>query len=128
MNDSERTVSVLLIDDESLNRMTFKRVFRRKYDITVACSAELGLKLMEHASFDVVFVDYSMDGMNGLEFANIVRHHKPELLLVMITGFSDSEDIQAAHLDGTLDGVLNKPWRRADIESWVAKALERPVA
>ena len=125
MADQLARPRVLLVDDELLNRKTFGRAFRREYDICTTHSGVEALALLRQVSFDVIFIDFCMDDMDGIELARQARLLRPRVACVMLTGYPDSPEVQAASAEGILDAVLCKPWRRDDIEKWVSVAQSR---
>lgn len=112
---------VLVVDDEVRNLETFRRVWRREYDITVADSAAAGLALLAEGTFDVVLTDYGMPEMNGAEFVRRARraHDVP---FVMVTGYADVPEVQMMAERGELFSVVGKPWTRDTILDVVERA------
>lgn len=74
----------------------------------------------EGAMFDVVFSDVVMPGMNGLELASEIKQRRPEVPIILTTGYSDR--IASAGAQG--HKVIPKPYRLETI----AEALEKALA
>jgi response regulator RpfG family c-di-GMP phosphodiesterase len=112
---------VLVVDDEIGNLETFRRVWRRQYDVIVADSAAAGLALLAEGAFDVVLTDYGMPEMNGAEFVRRARRVR-DVAFVMVTGYADIPEVQMMADGGELFSVVGKPWTRATILDVVERA------
>lgn len=118
---------VLVVDDEPQNLDTFRRVWRRYYDIEIAGSGEAGLALLASQEFDVVLTDYGMPGMNGAEFVKQARQRSP-VAMVMLTGYMDKPEVRELEDAGQVFAVLGKPWERAVLLDVVERASQHTRA
>ncbi len=114
---------LLIVDDEVANLETFRRVWRRHYDITTASSGAAGLALLGQREFDVVLTDYGMPEMNGAAFVRAAAHRQT-VALVVITGFVDKPEVRELEDNGEVFAVVGKPWDRATITSVIARASD----
>jgi len=105
---------VLVVDDEPQNLSTFKRVFRNRYDISVASSGDDALRMLADGEFDVVLTDFGMPGMNGAELVRAAKEVST-VAFVMVTGYMDREEVVDLQASGELYSVVAKPWDRASI-------------
>ncbi|MGO8745791.1 MAG: PP2C family protein-serine/threonine phosphatase [Thermoguttaceae bacterium] len=99
---------VLVVDDNEMNRdMLSRRLERKGYDVTVAHDGDLALELIRDHRFDLVLLDVTMPGMNGLEVLKILReaHTATDLPIIMATAHTQSEDIVTALALGANDYV-----------------------
>ena len=110
-----RSISVLLIDDEPLVRTATAEMIRDLgHHVEEASGGAEGLALLERGlSVDAVITDYMMPGMNGGEVSRRVAQIRPNLPVLLITGYTGPTD-DAPHLTH-----LAKPFGQAEI----AKAL-----
>jgi CheY-like chemotaxis protein len=91
-----------------------------------AALAELGRTVP-----DLLLVDYAMPGMNGAQLAREVRARHPKLPVVFITGFAESQQIEAA-IGGDVP-ILRKPFGIDELAQTVAayigdSRLESPLS
>ena len=116
---------LLVIDDEPGNLLTFKRVLRQVYDITLASSGAEALALFAtgETPFDVMIVDYAMPIMNGAQLLLKVRQQHPGLPCIFLTAHAELPEVQAAGRENGVVAIILKPWERADIERWVEQSL-----
>lgn len=86
-------VRIALVDDHSLFRRGLKMLLTSYSDFEVVVEASSGeefLELMDAAQPDVVFMDYSMGGMNGAETTERALERMPELKVISLTMFGDN--------------------------------------
>jgi CheY-like chemotaxis protein len=89
-----------------------------------ATSAEEALDLVRQGQFDLVFSDVVMPGMGGLRLAEILETERPDLPVVLATGYS--QEIAESGARGR--PVILKPYRLATLQSAIEVALtERQV-
>lgn len=118
---------VLIVDDEVQNLDTFRRVWRRDYEIATATSGAAGLELLAGREFDVVLTDFGMPGMNGSTFVQVARQMQ-SVAIVMITGYVDKPEVRELEQTGALFSVLGKPWDRQTIIDVIERASEHTDA
>lgn len=117
---------VLVVDDDVANLQTFRRVFCRRYRVLLAASGHETLALIASCEADVAFIDYMMPRMNGAALAHELHLVAPHIACYMLTGYSDLAEIAQLRAEGSVTGVLSKPWERADIERAVDAVLGAP--
>jgi two-component system NtrC family response regulator len=115
---------ILLIDDEPAQITSIKSFLkRRNYTVTSASSGEEGLSFIHDGVIDLVFTDFRMPDMNGLEVVKNVKNLNPEIPIVVITAFSDTKDAVQVMKEGAFD-YLSKPVDLDELELVVSKAKE----
>ena len=101
---------VLLVDDDAMILASLKRQLRNQFRIEIALSGEEGLKrIEENGPYAVIVSDFSMPGMNGIEFLCRVKETDPDSVRMMLTGSADmSTAIQAVN-EGSIFQFHPKP-------------------
>ena len=100
--------SVLVVDDNEMNRdMLSRRLQRAGYEVAVAHDGNLALELIRDRRFDLVLLDVTMPGVNGLEVLKTLReaHTATDLPIIMATAHRESDDIVQALALGANDYV-----------------------
>ena len=114
---SNITYHILLVDDEEMNHRVFKEMLRgENVDITEAYSGEEAVEAVEKDSFDIIFMDHQMPGMNGEETrAKLEELWQGESLVppcIMMT----AANMDAGELKKSgFDGYLAKPMDRQSL-------------
>jgi len=115
---------ILLIDDEPAQITSIKSFLKRRtYTILTANSGEEGISYIDDGNVDLVFTDYRMPDMNGLEVVQKIKNINPEIPVVIITAFSDTKDAVTVMKEGAFD-YLSKPVDLDELELLVNKAKE----
>ncbi|MBA7620277.1 Regulator of RpoS [subsurface metagenome] len=109
------TENILVIDDEEKIQSLFEDTLEDLgHRVVAAGTSTEGLELVKQKDFELVFLDLKLPGMDGAELFRQIRTVKPELPVIIITGYPDSEMMTRALAAGPL-GVMNKPFSRSDI-------------
>lgn len=126
----EHAWRVLYVDDESINlrlmRDMFRVVFGREGQVVTVDSGEEALAALEGRSFDVVVADQRMPGMPGTVLLAQVRERWPEVGRIILTGYPTDREVQQALRTAVAQTVVPKPWRPADLEDAIRRALPTP--
>jgi len=109
---------VLLVDDEpDFLEVMAERMEARGMNVVTAASAEEALKRITAESFDAVVLDFMMPGMDGIETLRKLKDDRPELQIILLTGYATVEKSVEAMKLGAMD-FMEKP---ADMEKLTAK-------
>ena len=114
---------VLVVDDDPVVGKSFHRVLSGKgYAVITARNGEEALNKLRSETYDVVFTDIKMPGMNGLEVAERLKETQPWLPVVIVTGYGTDENEARAKAAG-VSGFLRKPLSPEMIEGSAQQAL-----
>jgi CheY-like chemotaxis protein len=114
---------VLIVDDSSTMRNIVRKILSAshfKLDIHEASEGIAALNQLRGGNFGMVFLDYNMPGLNGLETLSEIKRESPNVAVVMMTSTIDNAIADRAHAAGVL-AFLKKPFYPADID----RVLER---
>jgi CheY-like chemotaxis protein len=123
--------SVLVIDDESaVTDMLSTGLERLGYDVTSSNDPLEALEAFETepAAWDVVITDHVMPGLAGTTVIERVKARRPDCVAILLTGFADRFDAQAAARAAGADACLLKPVDPRRLADQVRALLERPAA
>jgi signal transduction histidine kinase len=123
----QRRLRILLVDDDALVCASTEAVLADLgHEVMAASSATLALDVVRASpALDLVVTDYLMPVMNGGELADRIRQLRPNLPILIVTGYADS----LSH-DKRAFPFLAKPYTRDDLAGWIAKLVpsKRPAA
>lgn len=113
--------TALLVDDEELVRSsTADMLTQLGYTVVEAHSAEHAISLFESGDgIDLVVTDHLMPGMNGTELIRLLRAEKPQLTVLLVSGYAGNNGIEP-HLPR-----LSKPFRQDELRH-ALQACEAP--
>ena len=98
-----------MVDDEPDMLDFLERVLRRKFDVTRCNSAERALEAIATGNFDVLVTDQKMPRVSGIEMLEQLRDGYPNLVKVLISGFTDVPDIERAVQRCGIHNYIVKP-------------------
>jgi CheY-like chemotaxis protein len=114
---------VLVVDDDPVVGKSFKRVLSGKgYIVVTAEDGYDALQKLQSETYDAVFTDLRMPGMNGLEVAERIKARQPWTPVVIVTGYGSKTSEERARAAGVSD-FLHKPLSPEMIEDSAAKAM-----
>lgn len=103
-------IRVLIADDHPIVRKGLRELVAEESDMTVAAESGNGLevlRLIQTGPFDVVLLDISMPGISGLDILQQVRPEHPNLPILVLSGFPETE-LAMRTLKAGASGYLNK--------------------
>ncbi|MFN3146652.1 MAG: sigma-54-dependent transcriptional regulator [Paracoccaceae bacterium] len=102
--------TVLLIDDERHALASMRMALEDEFDCLTAETADEGWRLMEDNFVQVIFCDQRMPGKTGVEFLAEVRERWPETVRIIITGYTETNDMISAINEAGIYQFMTKPW------------------
>lgn len=116
---------VLVVDDEQVVLDSVRKHLKREgYEIQTVLSGDEAIRVLESGWPEVVITDLMMPGMDGLELLERVRDAKPEIPVIMITGFATMRTALQALRQGAFDYIA-KPFTRAELQGVVVRAARQ---
>jgi two-component system, cell cycle sensor histidine kinase and response regulator CckA len=125
-----RREHILIVDDERLIVQTTKEMLESLgFRVTTSTNGEEALEMVRRRphSFNLVITDYVMPLMNGLELARALTQLRPELPVILFTGYSKGISAENARELGLAD-YLKKPLQVAELHQAIRRALDAPWA
>jgi DNA-binding NtrC family response regulator len=118
---------ILIVDDEDSLLLTLVANLELEgFDVVGAEDASSALELLREQDFDLVLTDIRMPGMNGVELFRTIRNLRPEMPVILMTGFAVEGLVDEAILQGAF-AVLPKPFDIEHVIAVLSRALSRPV-
>ena len=128
MNESENKPKILCLDDESDNLDALERIFRKKFTVLKAVSAQKAFEILDNSpDVSVIVSDQRMPVITGVEFLqkSIVSH--PDATRILLTGYTDIESVIQAVNKGEIYRYLTKPWDPVDLLNTVTQGHEKYI-
>lgn len=107
----DRKLKLMIVDDEPDNLALLYRTFRRDFEVIKAESAIAALKILdEQGEMAIIISDQRMPEMLGTEFLSKTVDHYPDTIRIVLTGYTDVEDLVEAINSGKVFKYITKPW------------------
>ena len=116
---------MLVVDDEPDNLDLLYRTFRREFKVLRAESGADALRVLEsEGEVAVIISDQRMPEMKGTEFLSKTVPDFPDTVRIILTGFTDVEDLVDAINAGQVYRYITKPWDPDELKQVVERASE----
>jgi len=121
------TERLLVVDDEeALSNLIKAMLERYGYQVTNTIASPEALQLFKQTPelFDLVITDYAMPNMDGIDLATELLRVRPELPVLLCTGFNDKEKTEQA-LQAGIKACINKPMQAEELALMVRQTLDQ---
>ena len=115
--------TILFVDDEKNNLISFKASFREFYTIYTANSGKEAIELINNKQINLILSDQRMPDMTGIELFEIVKQKYPDIIRMIITGYSNMQTVIDAINKGNIYHYISKPWKHDELKLIIDKAL-----
>lgn len=123
-----RLPAVLVVDDELRSQEALRRTLEEDFEVFCASSAAEGWEILEMeeatAGVRVVLCDQRMPGTTGVQFLKEVRQRWPDIVRIILSGYSDAEDIISGVNEAGIWQYLLKPWQPEQLLLTLQRAAE----
>ncbi|TSE31021.1 Hydrogenase transcriptional regulatory protein hupR1 [Tepidimonas thermarum] len=123
----DRKPTVLVVDDEVRSQDALRRTLDEDFTVLTASSADEARGLLQRQPVNVILCDQRMPGMTGVNFLKEVREQWPDIVRIVISGYTDSEDIIAGINEAGIYQYILKPWSPDHLLDSVRNAVEAQV-
>jgi len=126
IKDQENKAVILYLDDEQENLNSFKAAFRRDFKIYTAINAEEAEKILdkEASTISIILSDQRMPYINGVEFFERIKEKYPEMIRILVTGYSDINVVIDAINKSQVYKYIQKPWDVDYMRKLIEQAFE----
>lgn len=116
---------ILVVDDEPDNLDLLYRTFYREYKVLRANSGPAALDLLaQEGDISVIISDQRMPMMSGTEFLSLTATQYPDIIRIILTGYTDVEDLVDAINSGKVFKYVTKPWEAEELKGVVRQAMD----
>ncbi|MBN2159154.1 MAG: response regulator [Spirochaetes bacterium] len=120
----DKKVKILIIDDEDIVLKSCLRILKNdSYEIDTTYTGDEGLKRADEKEYDIVITDLKMPGISGMEVLSSLRKNKPEVTVIIFTGFATVENAREALKMGAFD-YIPKPFTNEELRNVVENAVK----
>ena len=122
----DKNFTILCVDDEQSILNALKRLLRKEgYQLLFANSGKEGLEILKANEVHLVISDQRMPEMSGTEFLEIVKEKYPDVLRIILTGYSDIDSITESINKGNIYKFFFKPWNDVRLKSEIRQITEQ---
>jgi two-component system response regulator HupR/HoxA len=120
--------TVLVVDDEVRSQEALRRTLEEDFDVLCASGADEAMLILERempaAAIRIILCDQRMPGTTGVQFLKEVRERWPDLVRIILSGYTDAEDIIRGVNEAGIWQYLLKPWQPEQMLLTLQRAAE----
>lgn len=106
--------SILICDDEEGIRESLRLILEKDYELSFAKNGNEAISMLKNDPVDIIIIDIKMPKMDGIETMKKLKHIKPDIKMLVTSGYKSVETAQEAVAAGAID-YITKPFERAEI-------------
>ena len=114
---------VLYVDDEEVNLRGFKANFRKFFKVHTSISPSEAIGILQENDIQVIITDQRMPEMTGTEFLEKILPDYPDVVKIILTGFTDIAAIQDGINRCGIYKYITKPWDFDEMKATLDKAM-----
>lgn len=115
-------INILYVDDEMNNLLSFKALFRLKYNIHLAQNSKEAVQALEKNAIHILLTDHRMPDITGLELLDMVSGKYSNPTAILVTGCAPEKEANEAIVHGKIYTCLSKPWDEVKLEQILNEA------
>jgi DNA-binding NtrC family response regulator len=116
--------SILIVDDDGVMQETLSGVLKKRgYEIFSVGSGNEALSMIKKNVIDLILLDMRLPDIDGLDVLKKIKEFDTEILVIMMTAFSDVQTAVSAMKSGAYD-YINKPFELEELKLLIEKGLE----
>ena len=117
--------TILIVDDEEANLQKLRRTFLEQYRVLEASSGAEGLQILRTQAVSAIITDQRMPVMNGVELLKQSLAIRPDTVRIILTGYTEVEDLMDAINQGHVHRYITKPWEPYNLQQTVSQELKQ---
>ncbi len=121
---SEPRATLLFVDDEQDVLEILSKMFERRFNVMTAACAQDALAVLRSQHVDLLVTDQKMPEMTGIQLVAAARAEGIDVPAVLLTAYTDPDDLIAAINQGQVYRYITKPWDVNDLLITVKNAVE----
>ncbi len=117
---------ILIIDDEEALLDTVGGFLRTKgHNVFTSLNGNIGLEELKNQNPHLLLLDLNLkEGPTGIQVLRVAKMLKPDLKVIILTGFGEEEDAKSSCVSLGADAFLSKPTSLKELTEKVEKLLE----
>ena len=120
----ERKYSLLYVDDEATNLRVFKSNFRKYFNVFTTTNPIEAIQILRDNDIQVIVTDQRMPEMTGTELLEKILPEHPDIIKIILTGFTDIEAIKDGINRCGIYKYITKPWNFDEMKGVLERGLE----
>ncbi|MEP0984184.1 response regulator [Ekhidna sp.] len=120
----KKKFSLLYVDDEATNLRVFKANFRKFFNVHTSTNPIEAIDILNEEDIQVIVTDQRMPEMTGTQFLEKILPDHPDVIKIILTGFTDIEAIKDGINRCGIFKYITKPWNFDEMKGVLERAIE----
>ncbi|SNT30429.1 Response regulator receiver domain-containing protein [Ekhidna lutea] len=120
----KKKFSLLYVDDEATNLRVFKANFRKFFNVYTSTNPIEAIDILNQEEIQVIVTDQRMPEMTGTQFLEKILPDHPDVIKIILTGFTDIEAIKDGINRCGIFKYITKPWNFDEMKGVLERAIE----
>ncbi len=120
----DKKYSLLYVDDEGTNLRVFKSNFRKFFNVYTTEDPLQAIQILKENEIQVIVTDQRMPNMTGTELLEKILPDHPDLIKIILTGFTDIEAIKDGINRCGIYKYITKPWNFDEMKAVLDRAMD----
>jgi len=116
--------SILVIIHDKEVTKSLHKIISEHYDIFIASDMKEAYEILQQQWVQVVLCNQRLSEISGIDACKQIRQQYPEIIRILISGFTESRDISNAIATGDIYQYISRPWQKNQILSKLANAIK----
>ena len=120
----KKKFSLLYVDDEATNLRVFKANFRKFFNVHTSTNPIEAIDILNQEDIQVIVTDQRMPEMTGTQFLEKILPDHPDVIKIILTGFTDIEAIKDGINRCRIFKYITKPWNFDEMKGVLERAVD----
>lgn len=120
----QKSHTIIYVDDEEHNLRVFRSSFRRHFNVITHSNPIEALETIRTQKIDILVTDQRMPHMTGTQLIETIRLEFPNLISIIITGYSDIEAVTDAINKCGIHRYITKPYDQQELKTTFDEAIK----
>ncbi len=120
----QKSHTIMYVDDEEHNLRVFRSSFRRHFNVITHSDPLEALETIRTKGVDILVTDQRMPNMTGTQLIETIRSEFPDLISIIITGYSDIDAVTDAINKCGIHRYITKPYDQQELKSTFDEAIK----
>lgn len=121
---NKKKFSLLYVDDEATNLRVFKANFRKFFNVFTSTNPIEAIDILNQEEIQVIVTDQRMPEMTGTQFLEKILPDHPDVIKIILTGFTDIEAIKDGINRCGIFKYITKPWNFDEMKGVLERAID----
>ncbi|MEQ9467234.1 MAG: response regulator [Ekhidna sp.] len=121
---NKKKFSLLYVDDEATNLRVFKANFRKFFNVYTSTNPIEAIDILNQEDIQVIVTDQRMPEMTGTQFLEKILPDHPDVIKIILTGFTDIEAIKDGINRCGIFKYITKPWNFDEMKGVLERAVD----